>query len=158
MTFFAKSVIGNLAFSPDVYFYAKPVIVNLAFFPDVYFYVKPVIGNLVFSPWRLFSNKISHREFQFFSTRLLFTGEGMFYYNSADAEGRKPYLFAAPASILLSHQIFSGISFFLLFINRAGLARRSGHWQVDAGMPAAEDVRLVGYRLKDDHPPIHIQK
>ena len=155
-------------------FFAKSVIVNLAFSPDVYFYVKPVIGNLVFSPWRLFSNKISHREFQFFSTRLLFTGEGMFYYNSADAEGRKPYLFAAPASILLSHQIFSGISFFLLFINRAGLARRSGHRQVngmsppkvgershrkvDAGMPAAEDVRLVGYCLKDNHPPIHIQK
>ena len=98
----------------------------------------------------------------------------MFYCNPADAEGRKPYLFAAPASVLLSYQIFSGISFFLLFINRAGLARRSGrrkvdgmsppkvgersHRQVDAGMPAAEDVRLVGYRLKDNHPPIHILK
>ena len=122
------------------------------------FLAKSVIGNLAFSPWRLFSNKITHREFQFFSTRLLFTGEGMFYCSLADAEGRKPYLFAAPVSVLLSHQIFSGISFFLLFINRAGLARRSGHRKVDAGMPAAEDVRLVGYCLKDNHPPIHSQK
>ena len=27
--------------------------------------------------------------------------------------------------------------------------------KVDAGMPAAEDVRIVGYRPKADHPQFH---
>ena len=36
MTFFAKSVIGNLAFSPDVYFQIKSLIGNFNFFLHVY--------------------------------------------------------------------------------------------------------------------------
>ena len=50
------------------------------------------------------------------------------------------------------------IFLFIIYKWSRGLPRRSGHRKVDAGMPAAEDVRLVGYRLKDDHPPIHILK